>query len=1015
MRLCRLALLSRSAVGLFLLLAAATSPCFGQSRNEDSVAEDSEVRFVEAMRERGYFDLTLEYLERTKAEPESSSLELQSRLPYEQAVTQLEQARTMTGSQREQAVSAAKQSLEAFLESSDNKQLAAEGSSRLAAALAGDGLLALAEAEKPGGNKTASRKEARESYQQARELYQQSEQQYDEALDAYKAVKPGSPEARLRLKLRMQLAGIRVTGSRMLYEQAKTYGEKSNQFKQLNEQAAKELLAHYDKYYEFPVGMYAHLYEGWCYQALGQHKLAMGCFEDLIAQDAEDPIFRTIATLGHAYLTKSLVATGQYDKAFSQSGAWLEELSRSEQLSPAAAALQYQLGEAALAASKDASGTDQKRLLMQASELYRDSTRVRSEYQAEARTRLAAVSGQLGTEKESLKTFADAYQAGRNAMLAIKPAGLAGGEQEADELRAKAMTAYRAALLLVEDDTEIEKLNEVRHALSYLYWEAGDHLKAAAIGEFLAKNYSEDRIAEKAARLALASLDALFIAATAEGEASGDSFEAEQLTSFAEFITRQWSGQPLADTGFSLLMKVALQSGNLAAAKQAISEVPEERRTPLELRLAAASWEQATRQSATAGDDLSARSAAQQAKQTAKELLSEVFAKTGQQREVDQATATVALYLSQALLDSGEASAALKLLENEKSGPLALVRADAAAVDRPGYAAEAYKAALRAYVSATPPQTDKALKTMDELEATVGGEGGSKDSLTRIYFGLGLQLQQQIKELTAAGKREEASRVVKAFAVFLDRLNEQSGDADWVNQQWIGQTFYNLGEGLATSSSIASEASPERKGYYERASKVFQAMIDRARENPDFAPSENSLLAARVQLGQSQRKRGDYEQALDTFSSILLEKQSILDVQKAAAYTFQEWGADGAPQQLRSAVAGGRSVAGSGKKLIWGWSKMAGIAARFARQQPKYKDLFFECWLNVAKCRYLGGKQESGAARSEELSKARRTIRSMVQQYPDLGGPERQRDFDLLLKQIQQLEGKEPVGLDEFG
>lgn len=1002
-------------VAIGLLAALASSPCFAQRRSAPAL-EDAEVRFVEAMRERGYFDLTLDYLTRAKAAPETTSAALLARLPYEQAVTQLEQARTLTGDERDAAVSAAKNSLEAFLNASDNKQLAAEGSSRLAAALAADGLLTLAGAKKVGGDQDAARAQARQSYEEARKLYQQSEKQYDQALDDYKAVKPGSSEAALRLRLRIQLAGVRVTGSRMLYEQAKTYSEESSEFKQLNEKAAKELLGHYDKYYEFPVGLYSHLYEGWCYQALGQHKLAMGCFEDLITQDPEDPSFRTLITLGHTYLTKSLVAQEKHEKALEQGEAWLEELPRSDQLSPAGGSLKYQLGEAAVAAARAASGNDQRRLYLQASEWLRESSRTPNEFQADARKQLATVNRKLGTETESsLETFADAYQTGRNALLAIRPAGLSGdGEEEAAELRRKATVAYQAALLLVEQDTEVEKLNEVRHALSYLYWESKDYLQAAAIAEFLARNYSEDRIAEKSARLALASLDALFMEAAAEGGVSSESFEAQQLTEFANFITRQWSGQQLADTGFSLLMKVALQSGNLAAARSAIQEVPEARRTPLELRLAAASWEQAKRQSATAGDDLSARSAAQQARDTATKLLAEVFAKARNQREIDQSTATVALYLSQAMLDAGEASGAIKLLEDKKVGPLALVSAKAAAVDRPGYSAEAYKAALRAYVSATPPQTEDALKTMNQLEQAVGDGDAAEQTLRRIYLGLGLQLQQQIKELTAAGKQQEASRVVKAFAVFLERLRERSGDADWVNQQWIGQTFFNLGEGLATGSGSAADASPQRKSYYERAAEVFGSMIDRAKQQPDFLPSENSLLAARLQLAQSQRKMGNYAEALDTFSSILLEKQTILDVQKAAAYTFQEWGADGNPEQLKSAVGGGRTVAGSNKKLIWGWSKMAQIVGRLSQKQPKYKDLYFECWLNVAKCRYLGANQKSGAERDKYLSSARRTIRSMAQQYPNLGGPERQRDFDRLLKQVQQLDGKEPVGLAEF-
>ncbi|MEM8866333.1 MAG: hypothetical protein AAGF31_12380, partial [Planctomycetota bacterium] len=228
--------------------------------------------------------------------------------------------------------------------------------------------------------------------------------------------------------------------------------------------------------------------------------------------------------------------------------------------------------------------------------------------------------------------------------------------------------------------------------------------------------------------------------------------------------------------------------------------------------------------------------------------------------------------------------------------------------------------------------------------------------------------------------------------------------------QWIGQTFANLGEGLAADGADAET----RQSYFDEAAAVFQAMIDRAATEPDFPPTSNSVLAVRVQLGNALRNSGEYEQSLDIFSSILLERQLLLDVQKSAAYTYQQWGRAEDPSQLLNAIRGGRIDSSTGKNLIWGWSRLASVAGRVAKQQPKYKDLFFECWLNVARCRYFAAEQADGAERSKQLSSARRTLRSVVRQYPDLGGPQRRADFDRLLKQIQQLEGKEPVGLEEL-
>src|SRR5690606_33930527 len=116
-----------------------------------------------------------------------------------------------------------------------------------------------------------------------------------------------------------------------------------------------------------------------------------------------------------------------------------------------------------------------------------------------------------------------------------------------------------------------------------------------------------------------------------------------------------------------------------------------------------------------------------------------------------------------------------------------------------------HKAALRAYVSTTPPQSEKAIATMAALEKAVEQLGADRDGdrLTRIYVSLGLQLQQQIESFLAAGKQKEADALIAAFATFLDKLADRRGDVDGATQQWINQTYFNLAEGLGDSAADA--------------------------------------------------------------------------------------------------------------------------------------------------------------------------------------------------------------------
>ena len=713
-------------------------------------------------------------------------------------------------------------------------------------------------------------------------------------------------------------------------------------------------------------------------------------------------------------MAASRIADAQHQKAFDEGTAWLREL-RLVDAPSATAALKYQVGEAARLLAEGATGSEAKRLRLRARQLLRESGRVTNEFQQDARAKLSALNRQIGEAEQPAETFADAYQAGKDAVTAMTVSGLAdagntqspakGTEQE--EARQVARDAFRTALLLVDDETPLARVNEARYWLGYLYWESGDYLRTAAVSEYVARSFPDDPVAERCARLALASLERLFNEAqsTSNGDRSNDAFEVVHLQRVAEFIAVRWQGDPLADAALTMMLKVALQSGDLTTAREVVAKAPEAGRAALQMKLANALWEKASRQAVAANGDAAAVAAAQSTRNSAASLLKESFAKSKPNGNVTITEATSALYLAKALLGEGDARAAIKQLKDKKRGPLTLVDQRHASVDRPGYANETFKTALQAYVSATPPQTKAALNIMDRLEKSAGQD---KSLLTRVYFGLGLQLQRQMTDLAATGRSADAARLGKAFSAFLERLSDQSQDADWVTRQWIGQTYLKLGDGLTEQDA------DDRQSYYRQAASVFESLLDRAAKQPEYAPSANSTLAARMQLGQALRKTEDFAGAIEVFSSLLIERPMMLDVQKAAASTYQDWGAADDADQLITAIRGARILPETGKNLIWGWTKLAGIAGRASRSRPEYKDLFFECWLNVATCRTLAAEKATGATREKHLASAKRTIRSVLRQYPELGGPQRWRQFDRLVRQLQQLAGEPTDGLEAF-
>jgi hypothetical protein len=146
----------------------------------------------------------------------------------------------------------------------------------------------------------------------------------------------------------------------------------------------------------------------------------------------------------------------------------------------------------------------------------------------------------------------------------------------------------------------------------------------------------------------------------------------------------------------------------------------------------------------------------------------------------------------------------------------------------------------------------------------------------------------------------------------------------------------------------------------------------------------------------------------------LKDKESSLAVQRAAAYTYQEWGQAADAKWLENAIRGGYQLRSTGQNRIWGWLKISQVAARAARGDEKYRDTFYEARANIARCRYLAAMKQSGDYRKQDLAKAKQSIQSLAQLYPELGGERWHGEFDSLLKQIQTAAGEKPAGLREF-
>ena len=266
------------------------------------------------------------------------------------------------------------------------------------------------------------------------------------------------------------------------------------------------------------------------------------------------------------------------------------------------------------------------------------------------------------------------------------------------------------------------------------------------------------------------------------------------------------------------------------------------------------------------------------------------------------------------------------------------------AASKPQYAIEAYKAALRAYVSVSPPQEKKAVSTMQSLEKIVqanGDSGQTSEQLTRIYIGMGVALAKA--DGRTAGGRQTAGSEPRGRRVreVLGSHSRTARRAELAHARVARPNLLRDGHRPSTTQRAGPSPAPANppnktaRDYLTKARDAYQQLLAEAAKDPKLAPSDNSVLAAKLQLGECYRALGQYQQALDTFSEILKEKEASLAVQRAAALAYQERGQREDPQWFEFAIHGGYKLKSTGQNRIWGWLRISQVAGRAAQSDTE--------------------------------------------------------------------------------
>jgi len=995
-------------------------------------AEEPMLPFLEGLRRRGMHDTALQYL---AGLPDSKlvTTEQKKLIPYEEGVTLVEQAGTLRdAAEQKKLLDAATAKFERFIKANSEHLLTPSAGTHLGNILVirGRTLLATVDSVPDLAQKKQQIADGRKLLTEAQARFAEAETRFAAKEKTFprftddKAVKDAREQA-LR-----DLIGAQLYSAGATYELARSYPAESADFKKVMKAAADKYQQIYEKYRQRIAGLYARMYQGRCYQELGNTKQALSYYRELLSQPDESqgvPELKS-KTLRLAMQCWLHPNEKKWDETIERGEEWLKKVRGAEAQSPEAASIRWLTATAyrqkanSLQESDAAEKAKKDQLLKQFLAHAQTVAKLPGDHQQEARAAMAEL-GRTTPAGGEPTNFAEAKEAGDEAvnklqgllttaqlMKARDPAAAEEYEKQKDEALAEAFRLNRLAYRLRNKETNAEDVNKVLYLLTYLYLLQDDYYEAAVAGEFVARHQPQSEFAKLCGQFAVAAWFRAYQALPPNGDRD---FPLRKLTEIAEYLVQHWPGTPEADEALLTPARLLINEERVDEAIAFLERLPPDSSSRIEGDLLAgqAYWRSYLEGERLPEDQRPPQEQRDKQVQQARRALARGV--EGTRKGLAGAAPSYNLILSelmlaQVLIKQGDYEGAVRLLEVPETGALALIASKSPVVDKPNFAEEAYKLALRSYVGAG--ELGKAQNVMSALDTLVG-EGGNAEDLTRVYISLGQSLQEEVQRLRDERKLDELQKVRASFQAFLERISQQEQGNTYSSLQWVAESL----KGLAGSADEVDKLPTNDPGrhYFEQAAATYSKILDRAKAEPAFVPRPESLLAVKISLAECKRRLGQYQEALDLLVTVLKERPMTLEAQREAAMVYEAWGAD-QPAKYDRAIFGARfkKADGSVVNIVWGWNELGRVTQRY----PQYRALYHEARYHVANCRVRMAQLSSSTPekRAEELRLAEQDIAFTARLDPSLGGEQMAARYDALMKVIQGLTRRQQVGLREI-
>ncbi len=575
---------------------------------------------------------------------------------------------------------------------------------------------------------------------------------------------------------------------------------------------------------------------------------------------------------------------------------------------------------------------------------------------------------EVATAKRKLATMSD-IAAKSDQQLAVDKLETA-INRRADQ----ALGMLTQAVQFSDKETPRTEMNNVRYLQAYCYFAKQRFAETAVIGRFLLEKYPTIEWSQQAAGLMVRGYERMFDTTTDDVRATAKRNVIESASSMMDV----WPDSNESSSAAISATRVAVIDNDFDAANRFFERIPAS--SPTRSELASRIGQQIWSARKTAANEQQRLEKTKRAKEFLAVAVENVDPAT-----MDFSTAVAALYHVDACRESGDLDQAVLRID----GLLQNLDSNEAISKSTKFRQSVYNASLNVYLDAlgSKPNAEswinKAKVVIEKMGAEAAGDPAALKTVSGVYRKVARDLKEQFESLPNLADRQSFADSLNSFFAGIGSVAK-----DGKTRLWAGSTLLGIAESL------------KLEGGGDKAKVLSNQAIEllEAAKQSGFAGDKGLELNYQHQLALAQRGSGDYEASVASFEKIL-ESSNGLNLQIDAAKTLLMWGIEKKNTKALTSSMNGRGdyrdpKTKKARKRIWGWKMLVSLT----RGNEKLREQFRECEYYSVLCRFRYGEIANS---SKAIESALSELRKALIRFDDLAVGAWKKKYDQLLIDLE--------------